>query len=404
MSCISIAVWAAFCLLVGAASEAVLINTGTGDDNTAPPSDDPGFANVGTRGGSTAVYLGDGWVLTAAHVPGGNVVFGKESFPWIPSSNTRLRNTVESGLDEFSDLRMFQLESWPDLPPLRLGRRPHQATDKVVMIGNGKDRETTPTGWEIEGSGTSSAWVETTPAGTPGDRNGYKWLSTNEVRWGENAIVRTGRSNDDVFVVVNSGFGDTVSVYTNFSHLEGELEGQAVTNDSGGAFFHHDGEQWLLTGIIHAAGVFGGQPRSTTVYGNKTYAAALSEYHGEIEYRLMSTRVDMNVDGAVDAADAAILFEDWGSSPGSVADLNRDGLVDALDAASLAQFWEMPTVEAASSGLAADQLDLPVELPRVTEAQPFVPQQVLVPEPTCGPAGLAFLTCLFGCIARSRKT
>src|SRR5580698_7856406 len=49
-------------------ARAVLIATGDGTGNTTAPADDPGFANVGILASGSAIYLGDGWVLTAAHV------------------------------------------------------------------------------------------------------------------------------------------------------------------------------------------------------------------------------------------------------------------------------------------------------------------------------------------------
>ena len=39
------------------------------------PADDPGFENVGYRAGTSAIYLGDGWVLTARHSGFGPVEF-----------------------------------------------------------------------------------------------------------------------------------------------------------------------------------------------------------------------------------------------------------------------------------------------------------------------------------------
>ena len=48
---------------------------------------------------------------------------------------------------------------------------------------------------------------------------------------------------------------------------------------------------------------------------------------------------DLNGDGAVDAADAGILFGDWGNSPNSIADKNGDGVVDAADAGELFAAW-----------------------------------------------------------------
>lgn len=46
---------------------------------------------------------------------------------------------------------------------------------------------------------------------------------------------------------------------------------------------------------------------------------------------------DLNLDGSVDAADAGIMFSNWGQSGKS--DLNFDNLVDAADAGELFAAW-----------------------------------------------------------------
>ena len=51
----------------------MIIASGDGTGNTTAPADDPGFANVGNRGGLTGVYLGRRWVLTANHVGEGDI-------------------------------------------------------------------------------------------------------------------------------------------------------------------------------------------------------------------------------------------------------------------------------------------------------------------------------------------
>ena len=59
-------------LAVGIASScpALIIN---GAANATAPTSDPGWSNVGTLGGASCVYLGNGWVLTAGHVGEGTV-------------------------------------------------------------------------------------------------------------------------------------------------------------------------------------------------------------------------------------------------------------------------------------------------------------------------------------------
>ena len=59
----------------------------------------------------------------------------------------------------------------------------------------------------------------------------------------------------------------------------------------------------------------------------------------EISDLSRSNRCDLNGDGAVDAADAGIMFGAWGNNPGSIADKNGDGVVDAADAGELFAAW-----------------------------------------------------------------
>jgi hypothetical protein len=69
---------------------------------------------------------------------------------------------------------------------------------------------------------------------------------------------------------------------------------------------------------------------------------------------------DLNGDGVVDAADAGMLFANWDAPTGSTSDLNDDGAVDAADAATMFGNWGSPgagdvnedgTVDAADVGL-----------------------------------------------------
>jgi hypothetical protein len=73
-------------LLLGLSSfcqtaDAVVTVSG-GQNSTAPPGQ-PYFNNVGVLGGASAIYLGNGWVMSANHVPGslpGSVSFGGISY------------------------------------------------------------------------------------------------------------------------------------------------------------------------------------------------------------------------------------------------------------------------------------------------------------------------------------
>jgi hypothetical protein len=107
--------------LITAPAGAVVIDTLTGSGNTAAPGDDPGWANVGLRGIGTGVYLGDGWVITAAHVGGGSIVLSGTSYAMLAGSGTTLTNNRVAGKSAATDLYMFRLASPPPgLPAVAL--------------------------------------------------------------------------------------------------------------------------------------------------------------------------------------------------------------------------------------------------------------------------------------------
>src|SRR5262245_66071939 len=63
-------------LLIAPATCALVVESDAGDASTRPPVPDPGWGNIGRRSGYPAIYLGNGWVITAGHVGAGDVVLG----------------------------------------------------------------------------------------------------------------------------------------------------------------------------------------------------------------------------------------------------------------------------------------------------------------------------------------
>lgn len=66
-----------------------------------------------------------------------------------------------------------------------------------------------------------------------------------------------------------------------------------------------------------------------------------SELQQSIDWsvEITSPRGDLNEDGSIDAADAGILFAEWGLTGSNLADLSDDFLVDAADASVLFAHW-----------------------------------------------------------------
>ena len=193
--------------------------------NTTRPPDDPGWDNVVLVNGSTAIYLGNRWVLTAAHVGPASVVFPELGrFAYDPGSVFRLQNPPDQDLSLLTDIVLFQLLEDPGLPPIRLAEQTPSAGSEVVVIGNGKDRAAELTYWEVS-KGTAWIWSETEP---PGDYSGYKTLSTNSLRWGTNLLENEEpfrRERDPDITTVIETTGDVITIITEFDGDDGNSNG-----------------------------------------------------------------------------------------------------------------------------------------------------------------------------------
>ena len=123
-------------LLFAAPAQAVIIDSGDGTGNTTAPADDPGFDHLGTKGGTSVIYVGYGWVLSAAHVGLGDVVFGSVTYPALSGSRIVL---IHSGTTP-ADLELFRIDPAPPLSPPPIRASEPALDDPVIMIGNGRNR------------------------------------------------------------------------------------------------------------------------------------------------------------------------------------------------------------------------------------------------------------------------
>jgi hypothetical protein len=231
-------------------ADAVLIATGDGTGNTTAPAADPGFANVGTIGSNSGVYVRNGWILTANHVGANPIVLQGIPFDPIPGSRVRLQNPDLT----FADLIVYKLQSKPALPDLQLTDSAPSISTLVTFIGNGRDRAA---------------------ATTSGGNNGWFWGSSRTLRWGTNRIAL-----EDAFV------NDTQSFVTQFNDITGGAPGQheadLVNGDSGGGAFTGSGASAELIGIIFARQNLDGQPPNTSIYEDLGIIVDLFAYRNDI--------------------------------------------------------------------------------------------------------------------------
>lgn len=247
--------------LFAAPATAVLIDSGDGSGNTEPPdwpsNFQPGFEHVGTRGSLSAVYLGEGWVLTANHVGAGSVVIDGVAYPWVPGSARRVENPNGSN----TDLVLFEIDPHPDLPNLPIAQDSPAFGDLLLIKGNGRDR------------GAEFSWD---PNGSypPGLSTGYQWAPTRSLRWGSNYV--------EVYPMGGKVF-NTMAFGSRFDEDAPLEECQAATGDSGGGVFVWDPEdRFVLAGIVLAIVEYSNQPAATSIHGQSTYYADLACYRDDI--------------------------------------------------------------------------------------------------------------------------
>jgi len=242
-----------------------IVAGGNGTQNTTAPLDDPGFANVGSRAGASAVYLGDGWVLTATHVGGGPTYFNNILYDVVPNSAVQLTNPTGVGYTPYTDLTLYQLIGRPDLPSVSIESLAPAVGWNVIMIGRGRDRAPDLTYW-------NSSWAVQSG---PSTYSGYLWSSSQSMRWATNVISYVGLTRG-VNTNSEASFATTFTGNTPY-------DGQGATGDSGGGVFHKDADgSWQLAGIMFSISLNVGQPASTAAFGNMTYIADLSAYRNQI--------------------------------------------------------------------------------------------------------------------------
>jgi hypothetical protein len=230
-----------------------------------------------STGNASVTYLGDRWVITAAHVTIDNNVgpvrFGGNNFTIDSSTQTQLHNPDNT----LSDLQIFRLTTDPGLPsilPSLINSTTPTANDPVVMIGNGLSTGASQT-WEVDTTNPNNWQWQTLGTQPPFtgpnvvDYSGVFIDNTRTIRWGAN-------------VVQAAGIVDHLAVFTT-QFQSGPNIAQASSGDSGGAVFSFVSNHWVLSGIMIATSdPLNNLPAGTALFGDLTYSMDLSAYRNEI--------------------------------------------------------------------------------------------------------------------------
>jgi len=185
--------------------------------NTIAPSDGAPWNNVGNVNGASGVYLGGGWVVTAAHVGPGNINFAGTIFTY---DGTSLRLTNSDGTP--TDLNLFHLSTLPALPSVSLVSTTPAAFSQIDLIGFGYTAGSAQTNFGLY--------------------SGFYWSANTEKGWGNNKVNLGGTTTFDI------GSGTVTAFITDFT-APGTLgptsqtsdEAQIAVGDSGGGAFQKNG-------------------------------------------------------------------------------------------------------------------------------------------------------------------
>ena len=254
------------------------------DANSTTNTSDPGggvpWANVGSVNGGSGTYLGNGWVLTAAHVGAGPIAFDSGTFQPV-GRVIRLSNPDTS----LADILLYHLILTPGLTGSVVSSSTPAIGSLVDLVGYGR----------IRGSAEQSFSTEYGP------KSGFYWSPNGTKSYGRN-LIQTGVTTRTLL-----GVGSFRGFILDFT----PPDAQVATGDSGGAVFYKNSATWELAGMIEALASFV-YPLPASVYGDESWIMDLPTYKTQIDALVSSTAGGASWTGANGStwADA-----NWSSSP-----------------------------------------------------------------------------------------
>lgn len=246
-----------------------------------------GWDYVG-RANWNAVYLGNGWVLTAAHVGQSSTIdLGTQGvYNTISGSSVQIYNPTVIG-DTYSgtatDLILYRIApnattgQLPNLAPLVLPTTTPSNNTQVTMVSAGP-WVARPTYYNYNSStGTWSVAADYQSGTFAGlDYSAQAPNFTGVKRWGYNTLSNNA-------VIYENGSGKVHALSTKFydpgkDPIGGITNESALSNgDSGGGLFGSSESVGLL-GILDVKYEFNNQPNYTTIYGSESGAVNVAWY------------------------------------------------------------------------------------------------------------------------------
>ena len=233
-----------------------------------------GWNYLGSVGGDSAVYMGNNWVLTAAHVGAGDFYLNGVTYKMAGGTAHKIGT---------ADLELFQILTAPDLPGVPLTATAPVAGDLIAVLG-----------WGAGGGNRNETW-------------GYDTINSVDGE-GQTLPVLSPPYN----VYSSTGFITCTETSSNPPKHPENLY-QVVTGDSGGADFIYNAtaSRWELAGINEQDGTL--QYPDSTIGGYSGYVE-LSAYYSSIETLIaqpLATDMPAMPLPALSALAGLLLFVGW---------------------------------------------------------------------------------------------
>lgn len=283
------------CVLLCTTATTFAIVDANSTTNTSDPGGGVPWANVGSVNGASGTYLGNGWVLTAAHVGAGSIAFDSGTFQ--PDGRViRLSNPDTS----LADMLLYHLVLTPGLTGSVVSSSTPAIGSLVDLVGYGR----------IRGSAQQSFSTEYgTKIGFTWSASGAKSHGTNQIQTGVETLTVQGAGSFRGFLL---DFTPPPTLFTPPPPFVNTVrEAQVATGDSGGAVFYKNGATWELAGMIEALASFV-FPLPASVYGDESWVMDLPTYKTQIDALVSSTAGGANWTGANGSTWAGA---NWSSSP-----------------------------------------------------------------------------------------
>lgn len=285
-------------------------------NDTAPVGFEEAWERVGANGNGTGVYLGNGFVITPAHVSiGSDLEIEGVLYDRIGSS-TILKNPNNTD----ADLRLYRIAVPNDTPLFGLDPLPIAPTSLATFTG----------ALQVDGIliGTGVGQTSLQPISVPGG-TGFEWdeVGTRDKRWVESEIGAPNQIGAINSRTIDEGFT------SKFQFFLGR-DGAAAENDSGAGLFYDDNGVVTLAGLVHSV-----TQLDYTARNDLTYFSDLAEYADQI----IITPNDLDGDGGVGQSDLDLILNRFGDNVQAgnwlLGDANGDGMVGIGDVDIILAHW-----------------------------------------------------------------